>query len=365
MTLRTPREPVRYSPDVERPEPDEAETGEKLVATMRKIIDVTHRDTGRKLRSVHAKSHALLDGELRVLDDLPDVLRQGVFARPARYRVVMRFSTNPGDILPDSVSVPRGLAIKISGVEGERLPGSEGHSSQDLVLVNAPAFLAPTAKKFLGSLKLLAATTDKAPGAKQALSAVLRGVERGIEAVGLESPTITSIGGHPMTHPLGETYFTQTPFRYGDYITKLAVAPGSPELEALTNAALDVRGRRDGLREALIDFFRTQGGRWEVRVQLCTDLDTMPIEDASVVWPEDASPYLPVAEITVPAQPAWSEARSATVDDGLSFSPWHGLQAHRPLGSINRTRKAAYEMSAEFRGAKADRDINDDTPRQK
>jgi hypothetical protein len=37
-------------------------------------------------------------------------------------------------------------------------------------------------------------------------------------------------------------------------------------------------------------------------------------------------------------------------DDGcMSFSPWHGLTAHQPLGSIMRVRKAAYEMSADFR----------------
>jgi hypothetical protein len=35
----------------------------------------------------------------------------------------------------------------------------------------------------------------------------------------------------------------------------------------------------------------------------------------------------------------------------MSFSPWHGLAAHRPLGSINRVRKPAYEMSSGFRAA--------------
>src|SRR5258708_6928935 len=41
----------------------------------------------------------------------------------------MRFSTIPGDILDDSVSTPRGLAIKVIGVEGERLEGSEARST--------------------------------------------------------------------------------------------------------------------------------------------------------------------------------------------------------------------------------------------
>ncbi len=347
------RDPVRYAPSVEAPEPDEAETARKLVETMRAIIETTHRDTGHALRSVHAKSHALLQGRMQVFDN-PEPLAQGLFARPGTHRVVMRLSTNPGDILPDDVSVPRGLAIKIGNAERPRLPGSEGHDVQDLVLVNAPAFVAPNARKFLGNLQLLAATTDRAPRAKQILSKVLRGVESALETVGAGSATITAIGGHPMTHPLGETFYSQTAFRYGDYIAKFSVAPVSPELEALTRAPLDVRGRPDGLREATTEFFRNQGGKWEVRVQLCCDLDIMPVEDASVEWPEEVSPYIAVAEITVAPQPAWNEDRSRAIDDGLSFSPWNGLEAHRPLGSINRTRRAAYEMSARFRSASAE-----------
>jgi hypothetical protein len=37
------------------------------------------------------------------------------------------------------------------------------------------------------------------------------------------------------------------------------------------------------------------------------------------------------------------------IDEGLSFSPWHALAAHRPLGAVNRARKSAYAMSAKFR----------------
>ncbi len=68
--------------------------------------------------------------------------------------------------------------MKVIGVEGERLPDSEGDRTQDFVMVNAPAFTAATSKKFLSNLKLLAKTTDKAQGAKKALSAVLRGTEK-------------------------------------------------------------------------------------------------------------------------------------------------------------------------------------------
>ena len=345
-----PASPLRYDPSVEHLEKDEAETDAALTKTMLSISETTFRDGGHALRSVHAKSHGLLRGGLRVLDDVPAVLAQGLAAKPgATYPVAIRLSTVPGDILDDSVSTPRGMALKVVGVEGERLPGSEGDTTQDFVLVNGPAFNAPTAKTFLGNLKLLAATTDKAEGAKKVASAALRGVETVLEAFGHKSPTVTALGGQRETHILGDTFYSQAPLLWGPYMAKVSVAPVSPELTALTDAPLDMNGKPNGIREAVVAFFQQNGGEWELRVQLCTDLDSMPIEDASVPWPEDKSPYLPVARIFVPPQDAWNEARSATVDDGMAFSPWHGLAAHRPIGSIMRARKGAYPASARFR----------------
>ena len=141
--LTVPESPVPYQSSYEAPEKDEAQTQSELVETMTRIQEKTYADGGHALRSVHAKSHGLLQGELRVLENLPPELAQGLFARPAVYPLVMRFSTNPGDILDDSVSTPRGLALKIIGVEGERLPGAEGQDTQDFVMQNAPAFSAP------------------------------------------------------------------------------------------------------------------------------------------------------------------------------------------------------------------------------
>ncbi|HEV7817424.1 MAG TPA: catalase family protein [Janthinobacterium sp.] len=349
MDTRAPVSPIVYEPAFEVQEKDEAEAQDGLLKTLHSISETTYKDSGHAIRSVHAKSHGLLRGQLQVLDNLPPVLAQGIFSGPGIYPVMMRLSTIPGDILDDSVSTPRGLSVKVIGVDGARLPGSEHDVTQDFVLVNGPVFAVPTAKKFLGNLKLLAATTDKAPGLKKILSAVLRGTERALEAVGGESLTLKTLGGHPQTHILGETFYSQAPILFGPYMAKVAVAPVSSELTALTKAPLNVNGKPNGLREAVVDFFRQTGAVWELRVQLCTDLEKMPIEDASVEWPEDISPYATVARITAGPQTAWSEARSRAVDDGMSFTPWHGVSAHRPIGSIMRVRKAAYEMSARFR----------------
>jgi hypothetical protein len=344
-----PTFPLRYEASFEQLEKDEEDTDAALTKTMLGISETTFKDSGRGLRSVHAKSHGLLTGSLRVLNDLPAVLAQGIAGSPRTYPVIIRLSTTPGDILDDSVSTPRALALKIIGVEGPRLSETDGGATQDFVLANGPAFTSATAKKFLGNLKLLAATTDRAEGAKKAASAVLRGLETVFEAFGHKSPTVTSLGGQRETQILGDTFYSQAPLLWGPYMAKVSVAPVSPELRALTDAPVSVNGKPNGIREAVVNFFRRTGAEWELRVQLCTDLAIMPIEDASVPWPEDHSPYVPVARIIIPPQMAWSEARSATIDDRLAFNPWQGLSAHRPIGSIMRARKMAYRQSAQAR----------------
>lgn len=181
------------------------------------------------------------------------------------------------------------------------------------------------------------------------LSAVLQGTEKVVEAVGGKSSTLIALVGHPETHVLGCTFYSQAALRYGDYMAKVSVVPVSPELVALVDARVDLKHKPDGLREAVRDFFAGRGGEWEVRVPLCTDLKTMPIEDPSVQWPEDKSPYRAVARLAVPAQASWSPQRGFPADDRLLFSPWHGIAAHRPLGAIMRVRQAVYAASGVFR----------------
>jgi hypothetical protein len=349
--------PLRFDPALEHPEAGEETVGKSIQATMETIREKTFADGGHAIRSVHAKSHGLLQGRLEVYGDLAPVLAQGLFAKPADYPVVMRISTIPGDVLDDAVSTPRGLAIKVIGVVGERLPGTEGQVTQDFVLVNGPAFNSPNGKAFAANLKLLAATTDRIEGVKKVLSSALQGVESLIESAGVVSPTLTALGGQAETNVLGETYYSQAPLLYGPYIVKLSVAPLSPGLKALAKAPVNLKGKPNGLREAVVEFFAAQGGEWEVRVQFAIDHEHTPIEDAHKIWPEDRTPFIPVGKIIAPPQTAWSEARSAVVDDGMSFSPWHALAAHRPLGSVMRLRKAAYEQSAAFRAAKTGRPV--------
>lgn len=58
---------------------------------------------------------------------------------------------------------------------------------------------------------------------------------------------------------------------------------------------------------------------------------------------------LAVMVIGVPGERLPEAEEDTQVDDGLAFSPWHGIAAHRPLGSVMRARRAVYPRSAGFR----------------
>jgi hypothetical protein len=343
--------PVRFSPDVETISDGEADAIKGLGEQVKVIQDKTTADYGTAIRGIHAKGHAIVSGTLEVMANLPPELAQGLFVDAGSYEALLRFSTLPGDILDDSVSVPRGLGLKILGVKGERLPGSESDETQDFVLVNGPAFASATPATFLANLKLLAASTDRAEGFKKVFSATMQTLDAALEAVGIASPTVQTLGGAPQTHPAGETYYSQVPIRYGDYIAKVSVAPVSANLTDLAGSKVDTSGRPDALREDMRETLIEQGSVWELRVQLCIDLKTMPIEDASALWDEKASPYRPVARLSVPAQLGWENGVSNAKENGTAFSPWHGLAAFQPLGGINRSRRPVYEQSVDYRGS--------------
>lgn len=167
-----------------------------------------------------------------------------------------------------------------------------------------------------------------------------------MEAVGLQSGKLKGLGGEPQRHPLGETYFTQVPFLYGPYMAKFSLAPLSPALQALAGTAIPNEG--DAQRQAIQSALASEEALWAFNVQLCRDLERMPIEDASIAWPEEVSPWITVATLALPPQRSWSGLSEQT-EKSLAFSPWNALAAHRPLGAVNRARKRVMAVSRQFR----------------
>ena len=120
--------------------------------------------------------------------------------------------------------------------------------------------------------------------------------------------------------------------------------PVSPGLQALKEQPFDPE-TPDALRDAMNAYFKANPAEFELRVQLNTGLEDMPVEDAQAEWPETESQYQTVARLVIPTQTAWDPAKDGYFED-LTFSPAHTLVAHRPLGGINRARLVVYKALA-------------------
>jgi hypothetical protein len=339
---------VRYREDLERPFPDEEELVRRIVGAMERAnrqVAAKHR---HGLRDAHAKSHGILAGELRIEPDLPEHLAQGLFAAPRSHPVIVRFSTSPGDLRSDRVPVQRGLAIKVIGVDGPRAV-DDGAATQDLLLVNHPTLPFGTIGEYAELQKLLARQARQSDLRQRITRLGARIAARVLTPLGRPLPPAIEGLAVANNHILGETFHSMAALRYGDHVAKISAAPLSEDVRALTGRPVGRRAGDSALRDLVADFFTRHIAEYEIRAQLCVDVERMPIEDASVPWSEELSPHHRVAVLHLPAQDTYSDARRRYADDVLSFSPWHALEAHRPLGSIMRSRRVAYPRSSDFR----------------
>ena len=337
---------VRYTPDVETPQKDEAEISRDVVQQMRRTQAEAADRHRHAHRDAHAKSHAILKGRMRVHADLPPELAQGIFAEPAEYEVVARLSSAPGDIHSDEIPAPYGFAIKVIGVKGARLLPDFGGHNQDFLMVNFPVLAFGTVAKYKEMLGILEKNAHAPEVFQRLVAAAARGVSDVVEAVG-GTPGATLQGlARDKANMLGETFFTQAALRYGDYIAKISLAP-TGEVTELTGK--DIDDGYSAMKDAISAWFAKDGARYELRAQLCTDLEKMPVEDAAVLWDAKQSPFRAVATLIFDAQDPYAPPRRVYGDDHLAFNPWDGVEAHRPLGSIMRVRKPAYESSSEQR----------------
>jgi hypothetical protein len=236
------------------------------------------------------------------------------------------------------------MAIKVIGASGPRAV-DDGFTTQDFLLVNHPTLPFGTIGMYAKLQNLLERQPRQSDQQLQLAGLGARIGARVLSRLGRPlSPTIETLSA-ANNHILGETFHSMAAVRHGEYLAKISAAPRSENIWALTDQPVRRQGGESALRDLAGDFFSRNSVEYELRGQLCVDIDRIPVEDASVLWPEELSPHEVVATLHLPAQDAYGDARRRYADDVLSFNPWHALEAHRPLGSVMRSRRHAYPRS--------------------
>ncbi|CAD5110383.1 catalase family protein [Zestomonas carbonaria] len=301
-----------------------------------------HRDNTRVLRDAHAKSHGCVRAEVSVAADLPETLRQGVFGEPGKtWQAWVRFSN--GNAYPqfDRARDARGMAIKLLDVPGDKLlsrPG--GQDEQDFVMFNNSVFFVRDVAEYKSNF------AAQADGKK--VLAFFPGWDPREWEVRHLLIALKTLSPAPES-PVDTTYNSIAPFKYGPHNIKYRVIPsqdGCPAYQVPEqNQALP-----NFLRNALYQQLSLDRvpACFELQVQRQNPEHYMPIEDPSVEWDESISPFETVARITVPPQDFDSPGQNLFCDN-LSFNPWHAIPEHKPIGGINRLRKAVYEAVSAYR----------------
>ena len=88
-----------------------------------------------------------------------------------------------------------------------------------------------------------------------------------------------------------------------------------------------------------------QEKEWTFNFGIQRNRSNMSVEDNMTDWAID---FEPAATITIPRQ-EFATLERYQFCESLSFTPWHGLPQHRPLGAVNRMRRVVYEAISKKR----------------
>lgn len=141
------------------------------------------------------------------------------------------------------------------------------------------------------------------------------------------------------THLESTRQYSQTPYRFGDYIIKYCLVPSGETQKKLYEETVKPEDGDDILHRWLQNFHRDHDAEYEFQVQLCENLEEQPIEYAGVAWDAQKYPWQTVAKLVIPKQNSFDYDRKTFWEDHMRVNPWLGLKSLQPLGSSNRLRR--------------------------
>jgi catalase len=299
----------------------------------RRTAERRHR--GRPCRTFHYKTVAAARATFVVAADVPARLRAGFAAKPGRYDAIVRFSSGQSWAQPDWVPDIRGMTVRLFGVAGDPLD-ADFPGVQDFLAVNGNVRFPRTAGEFAG---LVSAMDRMATAPLTIPRAVppMQAIRLGVDFAGLTARTLRDLCGQGF-HGVGTIAFGEVPVRF-------AFEPCQPP------ASNKHPWRGDGLRRLVDDRLLHQSIAWTLTVQSFVDDVTTPVDDLTVRWDRRVAPPVAVGRLELRRRdPGEADAIAAEVET-MAFSPWHGIAAHRPLGTLQELRRSAYADSARRRGA--------------
>jgi hypothetical protein len=331
INLQRPNEGLKIAE--EKLFPDEEAFLDSIISSFEKQMRGLWKPGGFE-RGGNTKTHGIVRGEFIVHDNLPEKLRRGIYAQPNTYRAWVRFSGPGPYITPDIDDVGfMSISIKLMGVPGPKLMDEEKFTL-DMFGVSTPTFVTPDTK---------ANAQLQIESLKNAQMFYFLNFQR----PHILDMIMQSLWIKTQSSPFEAPYFSCVPYLLGEgQAIQYSVWPKSKERTPIPR--LPFRPPDDYLRDAMISALDRGDVEFDIRLQLQTDPQLMPIENNAVLWPERLSPRISVATLRLPRQKFNSPAQMNFAKQ-LSYNPWHCIPEHRPLGNQSRARRRMYETLSKLR----------------
>lgn len=317
---------------------NEAQTSRDISKLLGDHLKMQYLDE-KMLRDTHPKDNGCIRGTFSAEPNLPEALAQGVFSANSEYPVWVRFSNSVEEITSDHETDFRGLAMKLTQVNGERLPlpGDE-QNSQDFLFLGHDAFFAANPMEFFDFF-------NEAFHGSPIKFAVTH--PRGTFNI--------FQGRKQFKNPLDLNWNSVTPYALGMASTGDNGQPQYPNIVRYALQSCDANfgdipeeSREDYLAENLAEQLKSGTGCFDFYVQLQKNPQDNPVENILYAWDQEKSPFIKVAQVNFPMQTFTSEAQKDFCEN-ISFNPWHSLVEHQPLGGINRARRVVMKDISDLR----------------
>lgn len=308
----------------------------------RQISKLAEKQNGLPFRrDAHAKATGCLRATFTVNANIANHFRHSVFQQPGReYEAWIRFSNGDMIVQPDSKPDARGMAIKLMNVEGEKIaPELTGAKTQDFIMTNTPAFFNRNIYDYADDMKYLA-QLKRTKWFISLFPPRLHPKEfyRAIQTVSAKINT-----------PLEPQYYSMLPYQLADQQVKFSAKP----CQGMHFPTEVDKKNTDYLTQVMADHLQGQAACFDFMLQEKVAGSYMPIDDATVIWSESDSPFVPVAKINIPPQ-NFTSIEQTSFCENLSMNPWHGVGEWEPIGSLNRARRLVYNAVSSFRHKKND-----------
>jgi catalase len=297
---------------------------QRLISLLGKKMLQESPGAGKMQRDAHPKLVALVKAEFVIEKNLPEHLRVGVFAKEEAYLAWVRFSNQNAPPANDNVKDIRGMAIKLVNPDAR----TSGSWHQDFVTISSDVFVTKNVEQFADLITSLVA-------GKLRLIFYFLSHPKNLWNFLRSNRNYGSL--------LEARFWSVSPYSFGNRIVKYSIKPMRDSKTPIANKSV-----QNYLTTKMAEQLAKDDYYFDFMIQFQTDPIKMPLEDLSVRWKEEDSPFIKVATLRIPKQ-TFDSAEQNSFGDQLSFTPWHCLLEHRPLGGVNTARKVIYDALSTLR----------------